>query len=312
MTQQAIQLGYSPRFDIQHTSAHEMGQVYIPEINWMLMVATLGLVFGFRSSTNLAAAYGMAVTLTMIITTLLAFVVARELWRWSLWRAGLITAAFLSLDLIFFAANVLKIQHGGWFPLVVAGLVYGVMSTWKRGRELVVERLNATEVSLDAFFKRLASTPPVRVPGTGVFMTARPEGAPPILVHHLKHNKVLHQQIVLLTISMLNTPTISEGEPIEVQPLGGGFYRVIARFGFMESPDVPIALGRAREKGLTMNDEDTTFYLADLTLLANGQIGMSRWRDTVFIFLSRNARRATNFFNIPVDRVVEIGIQLEI
>jgi KUP system potassium uptake protein len=312
MTQQAIQLGYSPRFDIQHTSAHEMGQVYIPEINWMLMVATLGLVFGFRSSTNLAAAYGMAVTLTMIITTLLAFVVARELWRWSLWRAGLITAAFLSLDLVFFGANVLKIQHGGWFPLVVAGLVYGVMSTWKRGRELVVERLNASEVSLDAFFKQLAKTPPVRVPGTAVFMTARPEGAPPILVHHLKHNKVLHQQIVLLTISMLNTPTISEGEPIEVQSLGGGFYRVIARFGFMESPDVPIALARARAKGLSMNDDDTTFYLADLTLLANGQIGMSRWRDTIFIFLSRNARRATNFFNIPVDRVVEIGIQLEI
>ena len=150
------------------------------------------------------------------------------------------------------------------------------MSTWKRGRELVVERLNATEVSLDTFFKQLAQTPPVRVPGTAVFMTARPEGAPPILVHHLKHNKVLHQQIVLLTISMLNTPTISEGEPIEVQALGGGFYRVIARFGFMESPDVPIALARAREKGLQLNDDDTTFYLADLTLLANGQIGMSR------------------------------------
>jgi KUP system potassium uptake protein len=278
----------------------------------MLMVATLGLVFAFRSSTNLAAAYGMAVTLTMMITTLLAFVVARELWRWSLWRAGLITAAFLSLDLVFFAANVLKIQHGGWFPLVVAALVYGVMSTWKRGRELVVERLNATEVSLDAFFKRLKDTPPVRVPGTAVFMTARPEGAPPILVHHLKHNKVLHEQIVLLTVSMLNTPTISEGEPIEVHALGGGFYRVIARFGFMESPDVPIALARARDKGLQWQDEETTFYLADLTLLANGQIGMSRWRDTIFIFLSRNARRATNFFNIPVDRVVEIGIQLEI
>jgi KUP system potassium uptake protein len=312
LTQQAIQLGYSPRFDIQHTSAHEMGQVYIPEVNWMLMIATLGLVFFFRSSTNLAAAYGMAVTLTMIITTLLAFVVARELWRWDLWRAGTITAAFLSIDLVFFGANVLKIQHGGWFPLVVAGLIYGVMSTWKRGRELVVERLNATEVSLEAFFKRLADTKPVRVPGTAVFMTARPEGAPPILVHHLKHNKVLHEQIVLLTVSMLNTPTISEGEPIQVHPLGGGFYRVIARFGFMESPDVPIALARARDKGLRWKDEDTTFFLADLTLLANGQIGMSRWRDTIFIFLSRNARRATNFFNIPVDRVVEIGIQLEI
>ncbi len=312
LTQQAIQLGYSPRFDIQHTSAHEMGQVYIPEVNWMLMVATLGLVFFFRSSTNLAAAYGMAVTLTMIITTLLAFVVARELWRWDLWRAGTITAAFLALDLVFFAANVLKIQHGGWFPLVVAALVYGVMSTWKRGREIVVERLNATEVSLETFFKRLAQTPPVRVPGTAVFMTARPEGAPPILVHHLKHNKVLHEQIVLLTVSMLNTPTISEGAPIEVHALGGGFYRVIARFGFMETPDVPIALARAREKGLNWKDEDTTFFLADLTLLSNPETGMSHWRDAIFIFLSRNARRATNFFNIPVDRVVEIGIQLEI
>jgi KUP system potassium uptake protein len=312
LTRQAIQLGYSPRFDIQHTSAHEMGQVYIPEINWMLMIATVGLVFGFQSSTNLAAAYGMAVTLTMIITTALAFVVSRELWRWSLWRAGLITAAFLSLDLVFFGANVLKIQHGGWFPLVVAGLVYGVMSTWKRGRELVVERLNATEVSLEQFFKQLAAKPPLRVPGTAVFMTAREEGAPPILVHHLKHNKVLHQQIVLLTISTLNTPTVSDAEPVEVRVLGGGFFRVIARFGFMESPDVPIALARAREKGLQLNDEETTFFLADLTLLANAKIGMPRWRDAIFIFLSRNARRATNFFNIPVDRVVEIGIQLEI
>ena len=312
MTQQAIQLGYSPRFDIRHTSAKEMGQVYIPEINWMLMVATIGLVFGFRSSTNLAAAYGMAVTLTMIITTLLAFVVARELWRWSLWRAGLITAAFFSLDLVFFAANVLKIQHGGWFPLVVAALVYGVMSTWKRGRELVVERLNSTEVPLDAFFERLAQTPPVRVPGTAVFMTARPDGAPPILVQHLEHNKALHEQIVLLTVSMLNTPTISEGDPIEVHALGGGFHRVIARFGFMESPDVPIALARARDKGLEWKESDTTYYLADLTLIASARIGMPTWRDAIFIFLSRNARRATNFFHIPVDRVVEIGIQLEI
>ena len=312
MTQQAIQLGYSPRFDIQHTSAHEVGQVYIPEINWMLMIATVELVFGFRSSTNLAAAYGMAVTMTMVITTLLAFVVARELWRWSLWRAALVMAAFLSLDLVFFGANVLKIQHGGWFPLVVAALVYGVMSTWKRGRELVVARLHASEVSLDAFFKRLAEKPPVRVPGTAVFMTARPEGAPPILVHHLKHNKVLHEQIVLLTVSILNTPTISEGEPITVEGIGSGFYRVIARFGFMEPPDVPVALARAREKGLKLNDSDTTFYLADLTLLASDQLGMPAWRDALFIFLSRNARRATNFFNIPVDRVVEIGIQLEI
>jgi len=312
MTQQAIQLGYSPRFDIQHTSAHEVGQVYIPEINWMLMVATVGLVFGFRSSTNLASAYGMAVTMTMMITTLLAFFVARELWHWSLWRVGLVTAVFLAIDLVFFGANVLKIQHGGWFPLVVAGIVYGVMSTWKRGRELVVERLHATEVPLEVFFAQLAAKPPARVPGTAVFMTARPEGAPPILVHHLKHNQVLHQQVVLLTVSVLNTPTIGDSERIDVDPIGGGFYRVIARFGFMESPDVLAALALAREKGLQWRDEDTTFYLADLTLLANDRIGMSRMRDNLFIFLSRNARRATNFFHIPVDRVVEIGIQLEI
>jgi len=312
MTQQAIQLGYSPRFDIQHTSAHEVGQVYIPEINWMLMVATVGLVFGFRSSTNLASAYGMAVTMTMMITTLLAFFVARELWHWSVWRVGLVTAVFLAIDLVFFGANVLKIQHGGWFPLVVAGIVYGVMSTWKRGRELVVERLHATEVPLEVFFAQLAAKPPARVPGTAVFMTARPEGAPPILVHHLKHNQVLHQQVVLLTVSVLNTPTIGDSERIDVDPIGGGFYRVIARFGFMESPDVLAALALAREKGLQWRDEDTTFYLADLTLLANDRIGMSRMRDNLFIFLSRNARRATNFFHIPVDRVVEIGIQLEI
>jgi KUP system potassium uptake protein len=186
------------------------------------------------------------------------------------------------------------------------------MSTWKKGRELVVERLHASEVPLEAFFQQLAQNPPYRVPGTAVFMTARSEGAPPILVHHLKHNKVLHQQIVLLTVSMLNTPTISEGEPIEVRAIGNGFYRVIARFGFMESPDVPAALARARDKGLTMSDGDTTFYLADLTLRAVDRIGLSFWRDALFIFLSRNARRATNFFNIPVDRVVEIGIQLEI
>jgi len=312
MTQQAVQLGYSPRFDIQHTSAHEKGQVYIPEINWLLMAATVGLVLGFRSSTNLAAAYGMAVTATMVITTILAYVVAREQWRWSVWLAGGVAAAFLSIDLVFLGANLIKIRHGGWFPLVVAAAVYAVMSTWKKGRELVVERLHATEVPLDAFFRQLAWQPPVRVPGTAVFMTARSEGAPPILVHHLKHNKALHQQVVLLTVSVLNTPSIGDEQGIEVNPVGAGFVRVIARFGFMESPDVLSALASAREHGLDWRDEDTTFYLAHLTLLADAGLGMSAWRDNLFIFLSRNARRATSFFQIPADRVVEIGIQMEI
>jgi len=312
MTQQAIQLGYSPRFDIQHTSAHEMGQVYIPEINWMLMIATVGLVLGFRSSTNLAAAYGIAVTTTMVITTLLAYVVTRERWGWSVWKAGLVTSLFFALDLVFFGANLIKIEYGGWFPLLVAGIVYGVMSTWKRGRELVVERLRVAEVPLTEFFRQITERPPIRVPGTAVFMTARPEGAPPILVHHLKHNKVLHEQVVLLTVSMLNTPTRGDVTAIDVSPVSAGFYRVIARFGFMESPDVMGALRLAREQGLDWRDDDTTFYLADLTLLASEGIGMPVWRDKLFVFLSRNARRATNFFQVPADRVVEIGIQLEI
>jgi KUP system potassium uptake protein len=312
LTQQAIQLGYSPRFDIHHTSAHEKGQVYIPEINWLLMIATVGLVLGFRSSTNLAAAYGIAVTTTMVITTILAYVVAREQWGWSRGRAGAITAAFLIVDLAFFGANLLKIQHGGWFPLLVAAGVYTIMSTWKKGRSLVAERLSAAEVPLDSFLASLAAHPPARVPGTAIFMTARPQGAPPILVHHLKHNKALHERVVMLTVSVLDQPTVDRDRAIDVQPLQNGFYRVIARYGFMDTPDVPGTLADARLHGLDWRDDDTTFYLAHLTLFANDRIGMSAWRDKLFIFLSRNARRATNFFRVPPDRVVEIGIQLEL
>jgi len=312
LTQQAVQLGYAPRFDIRHTSAQEKGQVYVPEINWLLMLATLGLVFGFKSSTNLASAYGMAVTATMVITTVLAYVVTRELWRWGFWRAGLITGAFLVIDLAFFSANLLKIEHGGWFPLLVAGAVYLVMSTWNKGRKLVLRRLDAEEVPLSSFFEKLAAHPPIRVPGTAVFMTARPEGAPPILVHHLKHNKALHAQVVLLTVTTLDTPTRGDAAAIEVQPLPHGFYRVIARYGFMDTPDVPASLVEAHRNGLEWRDEDMTYYLAHLTLFANDRIGMSVWRDKLFIFLSRNARRATNFFRLPPDRVIEIGIQLEL
>jgi KUP system potassium uptake protein len=312
LTQQAVQLGYAPRFDIRHTSAHEKGQVYVPEINWLLMLATLGLVFGFRSSTNLAAAYGMAVTATMVITTILAYVVTRELWRWSVWRSALITGGFLVVDFAFFGANLLKIEHGGWFPLLVASGVYLIMSTWNTGRQLVLRRLDAEEMALSTFFEHLAARPPVRVPGTAVFMTARPGGAPPILVHHLKHNKALHAQVVLLTVTTLDTPTRGAAPAIEVQPLSHGFYRVIARYGFMDTPDVPASLAEARLHGLDWRDEDMTYYLAHLTLFANARIGMSVWRDKLFIFLSRNARRATNFFHLPPDRVVEIGIQLEL
>jgi KUP system potassium uptake protein len=312
LTQQAIQLGYSPRFDIHHTSADEKGQVYIPEVNWTLMLATVGLVFGFRTSTNLAAAYGMAVTTTMVITTLLAYVVARERWGWSATRAGVVAGAFLIWDIAFFGANVIKITHGGWFPLLVAMGVYAVMSTWHTGRKVVARRLGETEIPLPVFFKNVASKQPVRVSGTGVFMTARPEGAPPILVHHLTHNKVLHRQVVLLTVSIIDVPSVDPASSIEVTKLEDGFWRVVARFGFMDPPNVPDALNRARVHGLTWDASDTTYYLAHLTLFANARIGMSAWRDKLFVFLARNARRATNFFQIPPDRVVEIGIQLQI
>jgi KUP system potassium uptake protein len=312
LTQQAITLGYSPRFDIHHTSAHQKGQVYIPEINWLLMLATVGLVFGFRSSTNLAAAYGIAVTTTMVITTILAYVVARERWGWSIWRAGAVISVFLLIDLAYFGANLIKIEYGGWFPLVVAGVIYTVMITWHRGRQMVAERLRESEVALEAFFEQIAAHPPVRVPGTAVFMTARPQGAPPILVHHLTHNKVLHQCIVLLTVSIADTPTAGLENRVEVHTLPHGFYRVIARYGFMETPDVPASL-----KGLDLPigescGDDVTYYFADLTLFATERIGMARWREQLFIFLARNARRATNFFCLPPDRVVEIGIQLEL
>ncbi len=314
LTQQAIQLGYSPRFNIHHTSAHEKGQVYIPEVNWILMIATVGLVFGFKTSTNLAAAYGMAVTTTMVITTLLAYFVARERWGWSATRAAVVSGAFLVIDLAFFGANVIKIQHGGWFPLLVAAGVYAVMTTWATGRQLVVRRLADAEVPLSQFFVSIAAKPPYRVPGTGIFMTARPEGAPPILVHHLTHNKVLHEHVVLLTVSIVDVPTVDPTTSISVDRLANGFWRVVAKFGFMEPPDVPAALERARSLGLTWRLEDTTYYLAALTLFTHSttRLGMMEWRDKLFIFLSRNARRATNYFQIPPDRVVEIGIQLEI
>jgi KUP system potassium uptake protein len=313
LTQQAIQLGYSPRFNIRHTSEHAKGQVYVPEVNWFLMFATVGLVLSFRSSANIAAAYGMGVSTTMVITTILAYFVVRERWGWNLGLSVVVIGAFFVIDLAFLSANAIKIPNGGWFPLLVAGFIYIVMSTWATGRQLVVRRLSDSEVPLSQFFATIHAKPPVRVPGTGVFMTARPEGAPPILVHHLTHNKVLHEQVVLLTVSMLDVPTVDPESAIRVERLASGFWRVVAKFGFMDQPDVPAALNRARDQGLEWRTDETTFYMAHLTLFSHltSRLGMSQWRDKLFVFLSRNARSATSFFQIPPDRVIEIGIQLE-
>ncbi len=312
LTQQAMQLGYSPRLNIRHTSAHEKGQVYIPEINSLLLVATVALVLTFRTSTNLAAAYGMAVTATMAITTLLAYLVARHHWHWTRWRAAVVAAAFLSVDLAFFGANLVKVARGGWFPLVVAGGIYLLMSTWSEGRKLVQQRLSASARPLDEFLRALRERPPVRVPGTGIFMTAHGNGVPPILIHYLTHTKVLPEQVVLLTVETLEVPAVPRSESVHVRDLGAGLFRLVARYGFMQSPDVPAAIEEARRHGLNTHRDDTTYYLANLTLLSNDQIGMGRWRDNLFILMSRNARRATNFFSIPPNSVVELGIQLEL
>ncbi len=311
LTQQAMQLGYSPRFDIQHTSSSEHGQVYIPQVNWLLMIATVALVFGFRSSTNLAAAYGMAVTTTMVITTVLAYAVTRQLWRWNFVTAAGVALVFLTIDLAFFGANLIKIAHGGWFPLLVAGGVYSVMTTWHTGRELVTKVLNQSGRPIEAFLRDLTAHPPVRVPGTAVFMTAHPHNVPPILVHHLKHNKVLHERVVLFTVEIAGAPTVDTASAVEVHALGHGIYRAIATYGFMQTPDVPAALAAMAAHGLAVGP-DTTYYLAHLTLFATDRIGMAAWRDRLFIVLARNARRATNFFRIPPDCVIEIGIQLEV
>jgi len=307
-----MKLGYSPRFDIQHTSAETSGQIYVPEINWMLMVATIGLVIGFRSSTNLAAAYGMAVTATMVITTLLTYIVARERWGWSVVHAGVVSGLFLTSDLAFFAANLVKIQHGGWFPLLIGAVFFFIMTTWRDGRRVVSGLLQHSMVSFDQFSAQLRARPPARVPGTAIFMTAHPDDVPPILLHHLKHNKALHERVVLLTVQVVDAPMVEPANAMTVRDLGNGFYRVIAKYGYMQAPDVPEALATAHLLGLDIDEADTTFYLAHLTLLVTSRHGLASLRDKFFVLLARNARRATNLFNIPPNRVIEIGMQLEL
>ncbi len=312
LTRQAVQLGYSPRVQIEHTSPEEIGQIYVPGISWALMVSAIGLVIGFGSSSNLAAAYGVAVASTMVITTLLLYVVARELWGWSWISAALLTGGFLAVDLAFFSANIIKVPHGGWFPLVVGGVVYTMLATWKRGREILRQRLGERSVPLDILLADIAADPPERVPGTAVFMTGNPGVTPPALVHNLTHNKVLHQQVIFLSVLTEEVPRVPADQRVSVQGLGQGFYAVTARYGFMQDPDVPWVLERCREHGLDIRLEATTFFLGRETLLASERPGMARWREKLFAFMSRNAARATAFFRIPPEQVMEVGVQIEL
>ena len=312
LTQQAIQLGYCPRMDIDHTSHHEMGQVYVPQVNWALMVSTIIVVIGFGSSTALAAAYGIAVTLTMVITAILLQSVATERWGWPPAVAYAVTGVFLIIDLAFFGANALKIAHGGWLPLVIGGALFTVMTTWKTGRRIVAERLTARAVPIEEFLTTVAEVPPARVPGTAVFMTAQPKGTPPALAHNLRYNKVLHKHVVTLMVTTQPVPHVPPNKQTTVRPLGQGVFEVIVRYGFMEDPNVPEALVRASEQGLTLDVEDITYFLGRETLIVSKNPGMAMWRERLFALMTRNAVRATTFFRLPPERVVELGVQVEL
>ncbi|HMJ16863.1 MAG TPA: potassium transporter Kup, partial [Gemmatimonadaceae bacterium] len=307
LTQQCVQLGYSPRVTIIHTSKQEAGQIYIPEVNTALMLGCLAVVLGFRSSTALGAAYGIAVTGTFLMTTFLMYAVSRTWWGWSRWRAIALVGPFLIIDGAFFGANLLKVKQGGWVPLAIAFGIFILMTTWNRGRDIVQDLLRRGMLPIDLLLADLENRKTARVPGLAVFMTREPEGAPVVLLHHLKHNKVLHQQVVLLSILSEEVPEIPDAERITIQKLSQGFYRITARYGFMETTDVPKILARAREAGLDSKPLDTTYYLGREQLIPTGTTPLWRWRKKLFVFMSRNSRSATQFYGIPPNRVVELG-----
>ena len=309
ITQQAIQLGYAPRMDVRHTSSHEMGQVFLPIVNRTLFIGVAALVLGFGSSTNLAAAYGIAVTGTMAITTVLAFVVARRMWHWKLPASLALFGAFLLIDLAFFSANLVKIVEGGWFPLAFALLVFLFMSTWKRGRILLEARLEADSIPLPAFVQS-ASLECSQVPGTAVFMTSNPRAVPHALLHSMKHYKSLHQRVALLTALTLDVPHVPLGQRVAVEQINAQFYRVKVFFGFMDTPDLPEALEWCAEQGLRIDMMDTSFFLGRETLIPKIESDMALWREKLFIAMYRNAGDVAAYFGLPPNRVVELGSQV--
>jgi KUP system potassium uptake protein len=313
VTRQAVQLGFAPRMQIRHTSDETVGQIYVPWVNRFLLISIILVVIGFQSASNLAAAYGIAVTGTMLIDTLLALIVAVRLWQWSPWLVGFVGAAFLTIDLGFFTANIIKIPHGGWFPLVLGVIIFTVMTTWRKGRTLVLAQMKAEGLALKPFIASIAAHPPLRVPGTAVFMTANHDSVPHALLHNLKHNKVLHERNVLLTVETLEVP-VADGEArIVIEPLGNEFFIMRLRFGFTEEPNVPRVMEGCQGCGLPFEMMDTTFFLSRETLIpTSDKGGMPMWRDKLFTFMSRNSESATAYFQIPGNRLIELGTQVEI
>jgi KUP system potassium uptake protein len=312
LTQQAIQLGYFPRVTIRHTSSTLSGQIYIPEVNWALLAACAALVLGFRSTTGLAGAYGIAVTGTMTISTLLFSAVMRERWRWSWWRIVLLAMPFLVVDLSFLTANLPKVPDGGWFTVLVAAVLFTLMTTWKRGRELITARLREGSLPLELFTEDLARRQVPRVPGTAVFMTSDPSGVPPVLLHHLKHNKVLHERVVIMSFVTERTPYVPREERFDVTELGQGVWVVVGHYGFMETPDMTTVLGHLGEHGLEMKLNETSFYLGRETIIPTGRAPMAKLRKRLFSVMARNAQSATAFFGLPPNRVVELGAQIQL
>jgi KUP system potassium uptake protein len=312
LTRQAIQLGYAPRLDIEHTSSREMGQIYVPQVNWALAVSTILIVIGFRSSGALASAYGVAVTLTMVITALLLYIVMIERWKWPQWAALVVTAVFLIVDFALLGANLLKVVDGGWLAIVVAGIGFTLMTTWKTGRRLMAERLTARAIPLEDFMTSIVEEPPTRVSGTAVFMTAQPRGTPPALAHNLRYNKILHEHVVVLTVTTASVPYVPTDDQVAVTSLGHRIWNVRVRYGFMQVPNVPEALRQAQTKGLEMDDLDVTYFLGRETIIVTRRPGMAIWRERLFVLMARNAVRATAFFRLPPERVVELGVQVEL
>lgn len=314
LTRQGIQLGYLPRMEVIHTSGTAMGQIYLPAVNRAVMVATIALVLGFRTSTNLAAAYGVAVSTTMVITTILAYFVSRDLLGWSRLTAGTVTAAFLVVDLSFFGANMFKVADGGWFPLVIAAVVFTLMTTWRRGRQVLHERVQEESLTSERFVESLRTSAPVRVPGTAVFLSHSSGHIPGSLLHSLKHYKVLHEQVLILTVVTDEVSRVDERSRVSVEPLGEGLFRVVGRYGYMEHVDVPALLERIKDERLKRIDPmDTTYILGVHRLIVTKRpSGMAMWRERVFASMMRNATSASNFFGLPPNRVVELGAQTEL
>ena len=313
LTMQAIQLGYSPRLRAIYTSERIIGQIYVPVVNWGLMIACVALVLGFRTSSNLAAAYGVAITTTMLITTILFYVVARRRWHWPAAAALPIAAFFITIDLAFFGANMLKIAHGGWFPLLVSAAILFLMLTWRKGRRVLRSRLGEMCIPLDAFLSELKSQNIRRVPGTAVYMSGNRFGTPLALLHNLKHNKVLHEEVVLLTVRTEEVPYLTNPrDRVALENLHEGFWRAQIHFGFMEKPNVPVALERVKQAGLRFDPMRTTYFIGRETILATRKRGLSSWRGSFFAWMTRNAGDVTSYFCLPPNGVVELGARVEV